>query len=49
VSPLNLAEPRRWLFSSTSLTNRYFLTPSIRATFPERNSETNRQRNVTET
>src|SRR5438128_4034470 len=45
VSPFNLAEPRRWLFSSTSLTNRYFLPRAFALTFPERN----RERNVTET
>ena len=47
VSPLNLAEPRRWLFSSTNLTNRYFLTRSIRVHFnPKRNR--NREPNVTQ-
>jgi len=41
VSPFNLTEPRRWLFSSTSCAKPLFLTPSIRAQFPEKKQRTN--------
>jgi len=49
VSPFNLTEPRRWLFSSTSCAKPLFLTPSIRAQFPEKKQRTERHRHVTET